>query len=504
MNKSFFSSRKFKYGSAAVIATVVITVVVVLVNVVAGMLLDRYPLDIDLTRQKMFKLTQESIDFVREIDRDITIYMLAKESVYTSGAELQQANEIINQYSKYNNRIKVEYIDLTTNPSFPDNYPTLTLSNGYILVDGGTKQKLMNPNDLFNVESNDYGGYDISSKAEQVMTSALMNVTSGVTLKAVVLTDIGDDAAGLVTLMEGNNYEVVTRSLINEDIDKDADILVLSGPTRDLTTGETAKLDEFLRNGDEYEKTLLYFAGASRAATPNLDAFLREWGIAVEKSYVVETNMNRVYNWESLFYLDDSTPASYMSVIDYSEEEYSANLLNKNLYLSVPASAPVNLLYETSAGGYSAMALAGFTNTAYALYFNDANADETVDAADENTETDIQLVQGPFHSIVMSERTVSAGSYLVSSQVVVTGSNNAISESLLTSADFANAEYYINLLNSLRGNDQSIVIAPKEFTATDLTMTAGQTNVMFAIFVVVIPLAVMAFGMVLWVRRRTR
>jgi len=104
----------------------------------------------------------------------------------------------------------------------------------------------------------------------------------------------------------------------------------------------------------------------------------------------------------------------------------------------------------------------------------------------------------------MSERTVSAGSYLVSSQVVVTGSNNAISESLLTSADFANAEYYINLLNSLRGNDQSIVIAPKEFTATDLTMTAGQTNVMFAIFVVVIPLAVMAFGMVLWVRRRTR
>ena len=49
MKKNLLNRRRFKYGSLATIITVGFIVAVVLLNVVCTLLLERYPLSIDLT-----------------------------------------------------------------------------------------------------------------------------------------------------------------------------------------------------------------------------------------------------------------------------------------------------------------------------------------------------------------------------------------------------------------------------------------------------------------------
>ena len=88
MKKNLLNRRRFKYGSLATIITVGFIVAVVLLNVVCTLLLERYPLSIDLTSDNRFKLTDESVEFVKSIDEDVTILVLADESTFEGNSDL--------------------------------------------------------------------------------------------------------------------------------------------------------------------------------------------------------------------------------------------------------------------------------------------------------------------------------------------------------------------------------------------------------------------------------
>ena len=61
INMRYFHSRRFKFGSLATVITAVFVAAIILINVVAGLLLDRFPISIDLTADNRFELTQDSI-----------------------------------------------------------------------------------------------------------------------------------------------------------------------------------------------------------------------------------------------------------------------------------------------------------------------------------------------------------------------------------------------------------------------------------------------------------
>ena len=75
--------------------------------------MDRYPLSVDLTSNKVFELSDESIDYVSGLDKDINVYILAtKEDFSNSNQYYKQADTVINKYALYSDHIKVSYIDL--------------------------------------------------------------------------------------------------------------------------------------------------------------------------------------------------------------------------------------------------------------------------------------------------------------------------------------------------------------------------------------------------------
>jgi len=62
--------KKLKYGSIATAVTAVVIVVVILVNVLVSMLAD---VRLDLTSNNVYDVSDETIDYVKNLDKDVDI-----------------------------------------------------------------------------------------------------------------------------------------------------------------------------------------------------------------------------------------------------------------------------------------------------------------------------------------------------------------------------------------------------------------------------------------------
>ena len=162
-----------------------------------------------------------------------------------SGEYYVQAHSVIEQYEKYSDQITLEYVDLLENPSLASAYEDVQI--GDIIVSSGNRSQTLTAYDLFNVESGSYyGNYITSSRAEQAMTSAIMNVTSETQVKAGVLTGHSEQYPdGFVQLLENNNFEVVSVSPATEEIPEDIDVLIWVAPINDPDQDVLDKLDAF-------------------------------------------------------------------------------------------------------------------------------------------------------------------------------------------------------------------------------------------------------------------
>ena len=66
-------SRRLRHGTMATVLSVCFVAAVVLVNVIVSILVERYPLSVDLTSNKIFELSDESIDYISNLDKDINV-----------------------------------------------------------------------------------------------------------------------------------------------------------------------------------------------------------------------------------------------------------------------------------------------------------------------------------------------------------------------------------------------------------------------------------------------
>ena len=91
--------KKFKHGMMSTVFTIVFVAVVVLVNVVATVLFDRYPITFDLTKDKIYSISDESEEYVKKIDTDVLITIFASEEDFTNLASYtRQADEVMKKY----------------------------------------------------------------------------------------------------------------------------------------------------------------------------------------------------------------------------------------------------------------------------------------------------------------------------------------------------------------------------------------------------------------------
>lgn len=499
MNKpKFLSSRRFKHGTMSTIITVVVVVAVILVNVIVGVLLGLFPSSVDLTDDSRFQLGEQSIQYVQGLDEDITITVCMNENEFANSdanGYYYQANEIIKQYAQYSSHITVQYVDLMEDPSFSANYADYNLSEADIIVESAQRIRVVDPSELVVAEYNDdYTSYQYFSDAEQVMTSAISYVSANELTNCAVITGHSETtSAGLNTILEDNNYQMTDVDLASTTLDDSYDLVVICAPMVDYTDAELEQIDAFLTNGGNFGKTLLYIAnfqqvstddatGAVNSITPNLDAYLAEWGIEVSlDGMMYETDNNNAYN------------NNYVMGMNIVDEDHTAALRDSTLPFIGMYTRPVNLLFETQ-DNITTTSLIQSTETTSLVPYSET----------EDANAYVQNHVGTYNAAVLSQKTRYDGLTPITSNVIVLGSDGLLADSVISDARYNNNEYMVNLINDLTGQEGGINISAVSFTSETFNASNAAAITTFIIFMIVIPLAALAGGFTFWLMRRRK
>lgn len=491
--KKHFNTKKLKYGSAATAITVLVIAAVVLVNVIVSLVGERTNLTVDLTSDSVFEISQESIDYISSINQDVEIVTMADESVFRDSGSVyyKQAYEVIKKYELYSDNITVKFVDMTADPTYANRYSEIykgTISQYSIVVSCGNRIKVVSVNDLFNAELN-YQTYSyniVSSKAEQVLTSAIMYVTDPSPKTAVILQA---EAAGITDstiskLLEDDGFDVTIVDPMSEDFPYDADLIVVNAPVNDFSEELVDKLYDYLENGGNYGKNMIYLANYAQKSTANIDAFLAEWGIEVGSGVVGETNNNNL-----------ATGTTRYAIRNFiGENDYSTNVSQLSLPVISYNARPVNLLFENRSN-VSTTALLTTDDTAYIL------TDEMQELAQSGIEPEI--VNGSYNTMALSSKyTFDSDNNQVTSSLLVYGSSDMLDAGLTGTTYYNNGDYFVSIVNTMVGKNSGITIVAKDLAAATFDTDVAKANAAFWVFIILIPAAVLITGIVIWLRRR--
>ena len=476
--KSLNRSRRLRHGTMATVLSVCFVAAVVLVNVIASIVVERFPISLDLTSNKIFELSQESIDYVESLDQDIEVYVLATEEDFSgSNRYYNQANTVINKYAQYSDHSHVSYVDIYTDVDFAANYPNETLTYGNILLQCGERYQILTAYDLFDVDEQ-YGTIQ-SSTTEQAMTSAIMSLTDSNPISVVFLTGFGDnnrtDSSNLESILTNNGYLVSEINFLSEEIPEDADAVVLCSPTSDLTSDLADTLAQWLENEGQFGRTMLYFADGSQPSLPVLESVLSEWGIGVEPGYLIETDATHVYS--SYTYL----------LAQYEENDYVDSASQPIL---LPNTRALSVLWENNSNRYTHVLLSTYDSAVV----RPENAGEDWQPADEDMQS--------YPVAVLGQRLTYDGTTPLNSYLAVFGSMDMTNSVFTSMSALNNGEYVVELLNTLTGKEEGITIVGKEIGTETLGINESQASIIGGFFQFGLPVIVVVIGVTVWIRRR--
>lgn len=487
--KKFMKSRKAKHGTVAMAITALVIVMVIVLNIIIGLLVNRFPdLELDLTSNNSFALQDDTIDYVSHLNDDVTVYILMEKDKFESqGTYFVQAQKMLNKMaSKSDGKMKIKYVDLTSNPSFTSNYPNVdwqsSSANNIVLVESGKQYKVLTLTDCFEYDEqtyNYYGTYSFTgTKIEQAVVTAILNVTTDDKVVVDMIKGNNEqDYSSLKSLLENNAYQVNEVSLATGDFDKDAKVAIMYAPSVDLDEKIVEKLSTWLSNDGKYGRSLIYVPTADMGEMPNLDDFLKEWGMSIDRGYVFETDETALVNASS----------PYAFTVSYGDY-YKDNLKNSKIPVVVSESHAVNITDENTAH-----ALLKTTNKAGVLPIDADKSWDYKDAITGNGEN-------------VAAEGVMTNEDKKSSRVVVFGSYVMFSDTIMQYNSFNNSAYFMNVINTIADKeDVGITIESKSVDNTELGITDVATqNTMLVVFVIVIPIAILVAGFVFWLRRRNR
>ena len=313
-----------KRGGYAVGITAAVLAGVIVLNVLISVLAERVNLEFDMSLTDQNSMSEENIDFIKKLDKEVTVTMCAKAEDYT-GTYMnyyaqqygvtesytdyyKQTVNLIEKYNNYNKKIKIEYVDTQSTEfnKISQKYSKDTINYGDIIVTcavgDNERYKIIGYEDIYAITQDDtYASYGYSTSTvtgnniETALTSAISYVTSNKTSKVAFVTghSKNDYSKEYQSLLKTNNYEIdlISDAMVT-DISDEYDALFIVAPTTDFMASELDAISKFLDNDGKYQKGLVFFADTSAPYLPNFYGLLEEWGIAVEEGILFETNAN--------------------------------------------------------------------------------------------------------------------------------------------------------------------------------------------------------------------
>ena len=136
--------------------TTLLVLAIILLFIGINILMQKLELTpIDFSQEKLYTLTQESKDKVKNIDKDVHIYFV--------GSTDEDSNlELAKQYKNANEKIVAEAIDINARPDLASKYGIEDGTQG-IIVECGDNSKVLTANDLVTYDTTTYETISIAA-----------------------------------------------------------------------------------------------------------------------------------------------------------------------------------------------------------------------------------------------------------------------------------------------------------------------------------------------------
>lgn len=492
-NRSITRTRRFKYGSTAVVFTALFIAVVIAVNAIFSALASKYSWYIDMTDENVFTLSDEAKDFISDISSELHIYFAEEPDVLMADSKMRYVYTTATQLERDFQNITVECHDVVRDPAFFEPFYSTTgtsITSSSVIVSSGTESIVYASDSFFTFnEDGDMWAYN----GEYRFISGIMQLTQSETPVVYFTTGHGEDtesSATLATLFYDCGFDVRSIDLTQEEISGDARIIVIFNPKYDFIgaeaemseSNEIAKIDDFL---DGLNGLLVFGDPEYSGKLTNLSEFLEEWGISFGGgTHIKDSAHSMSVNGLSVvaqYAESDTLGASFYSDLENFDSMPRSVISN---------SLPINILWD------SRSTMSGTRTVSPMLKTYDTA--ELIDNASGDT-----IATGEFNLATMSLETRIVDNDRYYSYVMAVGSTSfAGNNYLIKSNSYGNRDIIYSAMKFV-GRDRILADLPlRVFDDTTTTATTAQSTAMTAALTVIIPVVISLCGIIVTVRRR--
>jgi len=440
---SALTGRQAMYGGNALLMSVAFLGILVTLNFLAA----RYHKRFDLTENKRYTLSQETVQVLNALQEPVKVTgFFTPDDPRRSDVE-----DLLKEYAYHSDKFTYEFVDPELRPGEARRLGVT--SYGVLVFQRGEKRQ-----ETFGVDEED-------------LTSALLKVSRDE--QRVIYFTTGHkerdpqsfqpiDYGSIRQVLGRDNYDVKSLNLatITTTIPGDAAVLVVASPQIPFAPEEIDRLDQWLSEGG---RLLLLTDPPTPGGEDPMAAFsemLARWGVRLRNDVALDP--------VSSFFGDAASPLI---------TRFPFSSITKDLGDPPPEGMTITRLLETTPDSW------GETDLTNQQARYDPNAD----------------VRGPLVLGAMIESQEKKG------RLVVFGDADFVSNNILGSVRgaFGNADLFRNSINWLAEEEALIAISPKPPEVRTLQpLTPVQRNLIFYGSVIFLPLIVLAIGGVVWWQRR--
>lgn len=477
ISRNMISTSVFSTGMIAIV--VALTVVV---NLIASALPETYT-QIDATSQKLYSITKDTEKYLDTLKDDVTLYVMVNKN-----SKDDNVDRTLQKYASASKHVKVKYVDPNVSPTFASKYTDNDVTSNSIIVVCGDRSKVIDYNsDIYEYSYDSRYNYSVTGyDCEGQVTAAIQYVTSESTTNVYELT--GHDESTL----SGDFSEVFQKRFMNvgslslltvDAIPEDCQAIFITAPQSDLSEDDLSKLSQYLGNGGKIYLSIDY---SKWNDLTNFKKLLSDNNIETTESLLAETD--RSYYYQSPFYL----------LPNVENTEVSSSVAGMT-QVFVPYSVGLTYTGEDDSNVTSFMTTSDTTIAKAAA--NIAAVQSQADAANIASAQDGDT-QGQYSLGMMVTNENGGELCVLGSAMMCTDSANQI-------VSGHNATLFNGIVNALvttdDGNsDNAVVIAAKDYTVSNLTVSANAMLVYGILWGIFMPIALIIIGIIVWARRRKR
>ncbi len=468
-----FYKKKFRYGGYATLVTAVVIAMLILLN----LLVDQFDLMADLTRNRLFTLSEQTFGVLDGLEYEIDIISLSE-----PGAENPVAMQIIEQYTARSPKVSFSAIDPVRNPQLVMKYQKDggTIAQGSIIVENRdmNRFKVISAHELINFRMDRQQQPVAESLAvEQRLTGGIIYVTTEELPVIYTLTGHGQDPIPfeIRRQLEVENYRIEEVNLMTTDVPEDAHALLVISPKRDLSDTEEQRMRNFLEN----QGRAIFLMDIMSQGLPRFEALFKSYGVELSRLIVVEGDAD-MHVGNPLWLVPEMEAHDVMTPLRTADMPM----------VIVPVSQAIDI-----------MDVRRRTLEIEPLLVTSESAWGKTNLESQTVEKEAGDVEGPFNIGVAVTDNVFIDNQTRTTKMILVANAGFLGSEVVGQVP-GNKNFLLNSLNWIQDREEAISIRPRSLATPRLNMNWQQQLMLAGVAIVLIPFMILGSGLFVWLKRR--